>query len=98
MSKINPKHYQTNNMEAIEVIEAFNLDHHRACALKYILRAGKKDGEGYVEDLQKAVWYLERKLEKFVVAHTTEYEINTMAASSMEKKIVDGYAEIGMPT
>ena len=27
-------------------------------AVKYISRAGKKDPDKYIEDLQKAVWYL----------------------------------------
>ncbi|WP_270433490.1 DUF3310 domain-containing protein [Anaerostipes hominis (ex Lee et al. 2021)] len=34
-------------------------------AVKYISRAGKKDPEKYKEDLQKAMWYLDREIKKY---------------------------------
>ena len=57
-----PKHYMTDSgMEAIDVIEAFAKDNaHRAAALKYLLRAGKKNDR--VEDLRKAIWWIEREI------------------------------------
>jgi hypothetical protein len=60
----NPSHYggKDNPYEAIKVIEAHNLDFHLGNAVKYILRAGKK--EGWIQDLKKAQWYLERKIEQ----------------------------------
>lgn len=48
-------------MEAIDVIEAFELDYHLGNAVKYILRAGHKDD--IKQDIAKARWYLDRKLE-----------------------------------
>lgn len=54
---INPSHYKGKRWECIEIIEAHGLDHFRATALAYILRAERKNGE---EDLHKAVWYLKR--------------------------------------
>jgi hypothetical protein len=58
-----PDHYQADDgMEVIDIIEAFNLDFHTGNAIKYILRAGKK-GDA-VEDYNKAIWYLERKVAK----------------------------------
>lgn len=54
---INPSHYKGKRWECIEIIEAHGLDHFRATALAYILRARRKNGE---EDLRKAVWYLKR--------------------------------------
>ena len=60
---INPNHYKTKNgLEVIEVIESFNLDFKLGNAIKYILRAGKKDN--ITQDLKKAIWYLERKISK----------------------------------
>ena len=56
-----PAHYTSNGIEAIEVIEAFDLDFCEGNAIKYILRAGRKS-EDKTEDLKKAVWYLNRKL------------------------------------
>lgn len=63
--KINhPNHYQAENMEAIDVIEAYNLNFSLGSALKYILRAGKKPNEKTSEDLKKAIWYLQREIER----------------------------------
>lgn len=60
--KVNhPSHYQGNGLEVIDVIEAFALNFNLGNAIKYILRAGKK--ENMSEDLNKAIWYLNRKLE-----------------------------------
>ena len=69
-NKIDPEHYQSNtNLEAIDVIEAFDLNFHRGNIVKYILRAGRKTEKGYenkekqLEDLNKAKWYLSRLIE-----------------------------------
>jgi len=60
-----PIHYggADNIYEAIKVIEAWNLDFHLGNTVKYISRAGRKDPEKELEDLQKAKWYLERKID-----------------------------------
>lgn len=56
-----PAHYRTpTGLEAIDVIEDFELGYRLGNAVKYILRAGKK-GE-LLEDLKKAQWYLEREI------------------------------------
>lgn len=57
-----PSHYvEGRSIEPIEVIEDWGLGFHLGNALKYIARSGRKnDG---VEDLQKAVWYLERRID-----------------------------------
>lgn len=59
-----PSHYggADNPYEAIKVIEDWNLPFHEGNALKYILRAPHKGRE--VEDLRKALWYLERATEE----------------------------------
>ena len=68
-----PAHYMSpGGIEAIEVIEAFGLGYHRGNAIKYILRAGRKVGEGEspeaaaVRDLRKAAWYLDREIRRLV--------------------------------
>ena len=53
-----PKHYTFGKYEVLDVIEDWGLDHHRACALKYIARAGRKGD--FNEDIQKAIVYLQR--------------------------------------
>ena len=58
-----PPHYKSGGVEAIDVIEAFNLDYHLGNVVKYVLRAGRKTSDP-TQDLEKAVWYLNRCLEK----------------------------------
>ena len=60
-----PDHYGGDSTyETINVIEAWNLDFCLGNAVKYISRAGKKDKSKTIEDLQKAIWYLNRKIEQ----------------------------------
>lgn len=57
-----PSHYRTGGIEAIDVIEAWQLGFCLGNAVKYIARAGKKDPAKTVEDLEKARWYLDRHI------------------------------------
>lgn len=59
-----PKHYTDGNIEVIDFIEDKQLNFHRGNAIKYISRAGKKDSKKEIEDLKKAIWYLEREIER----------------------------------
>lgn len=64
MDKVNhPSHYNAGKIECIEFIEDQRLGFHLGNAVKYIVRAGKKDPEKTVEDLEKAIWYIRRHLE-----------------------------------
>lgn len=58
-----PAHYTDGGIETIDFIEAKKLPYHLGNAIKYISRAGKKDPSKTVEDLMKAVWYIERYIE-----------------------------------
>jgi len=55
-----PDHYQSDNIEAIDIIEAFELNFHLGNVIKYIARADKKGNS--IEDLEKAKWYLQREI------------------------------------
>lgn len=57
-----PPHYTTGKIEVIDFIEDQKLDFHAGQVIKYVARAGKKDPAKELEDLQKAHWYLERKI------------------------------------
>ena len=58
-----PAHYKApNGLEAIDVIEGFGLGFHRGNAVKYLLRAGKKDDAA--QDMRKARWYVDRDLQR----------------------------------
>lgn len=59
-----PSHYggEHNPYEAIKVIEAWQLGFCLGNTIKYISRAGKKTNSR-LEDLRKAIWYLNREIE-----------------------------------
>ena len=59
-----PSHYTTGKIECIDFIEDKQLGFHLGNAVKYIVRAGKKDPSKTIEDLEKARWYLNRYIEK----------------------------------
>jgi hypothetical protein len=60
-----PNHYggELNPYEAIKVIDAWGLDFCLGNTVKYISRAGKKNTDKELEDLKKALWYLQHKIE-----------------------------------
>ena len=57
-----PAHYTDGRIEVIEYIEDKGLGYCLGNAVKYISRAGKKDPAKEIEDLQKAVWYINRRI------------------------------------
>lgn len=60
-----PQHYggESNTYEVIKVIEALEMDFHLGNTFKYIARAGKKGTDKEIQDLEKALWYLQRKID-----------------------------------
>lgn len=61
-----PSYYggKDNVYEAIKVIQAHDLNFCLGNAIKYVLRAGKKDSDTRIKDLQKAIEYLQFEIEK----------------------------------
>jgi len=61
-----PQHYggEENAYEVVKVCEAWDLDKDAYLfnVVKYVARAGKKDINKEVEDLKKAMFYLNRKI------------------------------------
>ena len=60
-----PEHYKSTGicgLEAIDIIDAYDLNFALGNAVKYILRAGKKADTPYKDDLRKAVWYLQHEV------------------------------------
>lgn len=56
-----PSHYTSyKGVEVIQLTEQMNFN--RGNAVKYIARAGLKNPEAEVEDLEKAVWYIKREI------------------------------------
>ena len=58
-----PDWYTNSKIEVIDYIEDKEFGYHLGNAIKYISRAGKKDPTKTVEDLKKAVWYIERYIQ-----------------------------------
>jgi hypothetical protein len=59
-----PTHYGGDGVyETIKVIEAWELGFHLGNTVKYISRAGKKGVNKEIEDLKKAMFYLNRHIE-----------------------------------
>lgn len=65
-----PIHYNVGKIEAIDFIEDWKLNFSLGNAIKYIVRAPYKGNQ--VEDLEKAIWYLNRELERVKQHNTTE--------------------------
>lgn len=65
-SEIRPAHYGGANStyEVFNVLEAWKLDKdfYLGNVIKYIARAGKKDATKELEDLEKALVYLQRRI------------------------------------
>lgn len=63
-SKVNhPSHYNQGKIEVIDFIEDQKLGFNLGNTVKYVSRAGKKNPDKAVEDLEKAAWYLNREIE-----------------------------------
>lgn len=63
----NPSHYTSGKYPVIDFIEDQGLGYCLGNVIKYICRAGKKypgDKQKELQDLNKAKWYLERRLEE----------------------------------
>ena len=59
-----PSHYTFGKIEVIDFIEDQHLGFHLGNAVKYISRAGRKNPGKTVEDLRKAVWYINRQIQR----------------------------------
>ena len=57
-----PPHYTGGGIETIDFIEAKDLNYRLGNVVKYVSRAGKKVGSNPVQDLEKALFYLNREI------------------------------------
>lgn len=56
-----PSHYRSDSIEAIDVIESWQMNFNLGNVIKYVCRAGLKSNDS-IEDLRKAAWYLNREI------------------------------------
>lgn len=61
---VSPQHYQgfSNGAEVIDITE--HLSFSRGNAIKYLARAGNKVGADELQDLRKALWYVNREIQR----------------------------------
>lgn len=59
-----PSHYTDTKIEVMDYIEDKGFNFALGNAVKYISRAGKKDKNKTIQDLEKAEWYLNREIER----------------------------------
>ena len=66
--KINPSHYQQGNIEVIDFILDQKMSYLIASATKYLCRYPHKHkaGEGRLDDLRKARWFIEKQIEEIL--------------------------------
>jgi len=68
-------HYENNKgYDVIDFIKDYNLNFNRGNVIKYLARAGKKDNE--LQDLRKALDYLQREIEHYEKLQTEWIEKN----------------------
>ena len=69
-----PDHYNHGEIEVIDFIEDKELGFHLGNAVKYISRAGRKNPDKTVEDLRKAVWYVNRQIQRLECVENEQME------------------------
>lgn len=57
-----PSHYNKGKIEVIDFIADQKLNFARGNAVKYVCRAGSKDPDKEIQDLEKAIWYIEHEI------------------------------------
>ena len=60
--KTKPAHYQPGTGDVIDLCQKYNLSFTLGNVVKYVARAGKKQGESELTDLLKAREYLDREI------------------------------------
>lgn len=86
-----PSHYTNSDAVCSECgtpIECIDVTQHMGfClgnAVKYIWRAGLKDEDQTVQDLKKAIWYIQRHIDNLVEEQSGQFELFAMAIDPQE--------------
>ena len=90
-----PKHYQGNNgMTVMQIIEAYECNFAVGNVIKYMLRAGNKPNEDAMDDLKKALWYLQSEIDRRTPTEKKVIGANLTAKNPNLK----GFEELGRYT
>jgi hypothetical protein len=80
-----PPHYiGTNGIEAIDVIDGFNLTYNLGAAVAYLLRCQSKGDP--VTDMRKAVWHISREVEQRLRAQQKSLPDERMFSKDLLRK------------
>lgn len=60
----NSRYYDDGGISAFDFIQAKDLNFALGNVIKYVSRAGRKNPETLLEDLQKARWYLDAEIDR----------------------------------
>lgn len=94
----NPAHYKRFPVEVIEISR--HLDFDRGNAVKYLARAGFKEGADELEDLEKALWYVqdaiaEVKRKREAQKHPSEVQVAGGSISTLGSPVLTSRQQIG---
>ena len=64
-----PSHYNKGKIEVADFISDQKLNFDRGNAVKYVCRAGSKDPEKEIQDLEKAIWYINHEIKMLKGKH-----------------------------
>ena len=86
-----PAYYQRGSIDVWDFIRDQRLNFHLGNAIKYICRAGHKDGK--IQDLEKAIHYLENELHHakdvyFRASQGIPYEVPTEELCKLKEEIL----------
>lgn len=87
--QVGGNHYKKFKIQPIEFIQANNLTYEQGNIIKYICRYDFKDG---IEDLDKAIHYIELIKEHFLKEQKKDEDYQTRA-EELELKFRDSYKE-----
>ena len=87
-----PSHYTRGSIEVWDFIRDQDLNYHLGNAIKYICRAGFKGDNTKIEDLKKAIHYLENELQ-----HTTLHEPKPRRSSDSIPQLLWDPEQFGQP-
>jgi hypothetical protein len=73
-----PTYYQRGKTEVWDFIREQELNYHLGCAVKYIARAGHKESK--IQDLTKAIHYLQNELENTINASSPRISYNVQTS------------------
>ena len=89
-----PSHYtQYLGLEVIDLTEQMNFN--RGNAVKYIARAGLKSYDTEIQDLKKALWYIQREINRMEAKLRTEGENEVL--DTLRRKLMAPLDERDMP-